>query len=96
MEEFKKAIVEAVQDSIDLTDNQVSISILNNLLDEIIPEQLRLYGFVNSVFVVTERDNYGEQLFKHVFANKDKATDYLSEQGLKEGNIDEITEIELD
>lgn len=96
MKEFKKVIVEAVQDSIDLTDNQVSISVLNNLLDEILPEQLRLYGVVNSVYVVTERDNYGEQLFKQVFANKDKAVGYLAEQGLKEGNVDEITEIELD
>tara|TARA_R110002012_G_scaffold311995_1_gene522045 strand:+ start:91 stop:345 length:255 start_codon:yes stop_codon:yes gene_type:complete len=43
MKELKKGIIEAVQDSIDLTDNQVSISTLNIMLDEILPEQLRLY-----------------------------------------------------
>ena len=51
---------------------------------------------VNCVYVVTERDNYGEQLFKGVFANREKAVKYLSEDGLKESNIDEINEIELD
>lgn len=59
-------------------------------------EQLTLTDVVNSVYVVTERDNCGEQLFKQVFANRDKAVGYLAEQGLKEGNVDEITEIELD
>ena len=44
MKEIKKVIIEAVQDSIDLTDNQVSISVLNILLDQQLPEQLALYG----------------------------------------------------
>ena len=55
-----------------------------------------LYSVVNCVYVVTERDNYGEQLFKGVFANKEKAIEYLTEDGLTESNIDEINEIELD
>tara|TARA_R110000803_G_scaffold92674_1_gene160200 strand:- start:903 stop:1187 length:285 start_codon:yes stop_codon:yes gene_type:complete len=59
-------------------------------------EQLILSGVVNCVYVVTERDNYGEQLFKGVFANKEKAIEYLTEDGLTESNIDEINEIELD
>ena len=58
-------------------------------------ELLYLFGVVNCVYVVTERDNYGEQLFKGVFANREKAVKYLSEDGLKESNIDEINEIEL-
>ena len=56
---------------------------------------LPISGVVNCVYVVTERDNYGEQLFKGVFANKEKAVEYLAEDGLKESNIDEINEIEL-
>ena len=59
-------------------------------------EQLILSGVVKCVYVVTERDNYGEQLFKGVFSNKEKATKYLAEDGLKESNIDEITEIDID
>jgi hypothetical protein len=47
------------------------------------------------VYVVTERDNYGEQLFRQVFSNKEQALEYLAENGLKESNIDEINEIEL-
>ncbi len=43
MKELKREIIGAVQDSIDLTDNQVSIPTLNIMLDEILPEQLRLY-----------------------------------------------------
>ncbi len=43
MKELKTEIIGAVQDSIDLTDNQVSIPTLNIMLDEILPEQLRLY-----------------------------------------------------
>jgi len=49
-----------------------------------------------SVYVVTERDNYGEQLFKGVFSTREKALQYLAKDGLKESNIDEINEIELD
>jgi len=59
-------------------------------------KQLTLTDVVNCVYVVTERDNYGEQLFKGVFANREKAIRYLAEDGLKESNIDEINEIELD
>ena len=55
-----------------------------------------LTDVVNCVYVVTERDNYGEQLFRGVFANKEKAIEYLAEDGLEESNIDEINEIELD
>jgi hypothetical protein len=57
---------------------------------------LTLTDVVNCVYVVTERDNYGEQLFKGVFANREKAIRYLAENGLKESNIHEINEIELD
>ena len=56
-------------------------------------ENLRKHIFV---YVVTERDNYGEQLFKGVFSTREKALQYLAEDGLKESNIDEINEIELD
>tara|TARA_R110000822_G_scaffold161_5_gene777 strand:- start:148 stop:432 length:285 start_codon:yes stop_codon:yes gene_type:complete len=59
-------------------------------------EQLILTNVVNCVYVVTERDNYGEKLFIGVFSNKEKAIGYLAEGGLKESNIDEINEIELD
>ena len=68
----------------------------NKLIDKLETKQLILSGVVNCVYVVTERDNYGEQLFKGVFANKEKAIEYLAGDGLKEGNIDEINEIELD
>ena len=57
--------------------------------------KLTLTDVVKCVYVVTERDNYGEQLFKGVFANREKAIKYLAEDGLKESNIDEINEIEL-
>jgi hypothetical protein len=59
-------------------------------------EQLILSGVVNCVYVVTERDNYGERLFRQVFAKEEQAIEYLSKQGLKADNIDEINEIELD
>lgn len=48
------------------------------------------------VYVVTELDNYGRQLFKGVFTNRDKAIEYLDENGLKESAIDEINKIELE
>ena len=48
MKEIKKVIIEAVQDSIDLTDNQVSISVLNILLDQQLPEQLLLHNVSHS------------------------------------------------
>ena len=51
---------------------------------------------MNCVYVVTERDNYGEQTFKGVFENKEKAIEHLAENGLEESNIDEINEIELE
>ena len=59
-------------------------------------QQLILSGVVNCVYVVTERDNYGEQLFRQVFAKEEQAIEYLSKQGLTADNIDEINEIELD
>jgi len=55
-----------------------------------------LYVVVNCVYVVTERDNYGEQLFRQVFANKEQAIEFLAKDGLWESNIHEINEIELD
>jgi len=61
--------------------------------NEAIDKLLILYSFV---YVVTERDYHGEQLFKGVFLNRQKALQYLAEDGLKESNIDEINEIELD
>jgi hypothetical protein len=48
------------------------------------------------VYVVTERDNYGEQLFRGVFANIEKAVEHFAKDGLKESNVYEINEIELD
>ena len=54
-------------------------------------EQLLL----KTVFVVTERDNYGEQLFRGVFSNREKAVNFLSTEGLDESNIDEINEIDI-
>lgn len=59
-------------------------------------KNLFISSVVNCVYVVTERDNYGEQLFKGVFANKEKAIEHLIEKGLRESNIYEINEIELD
>ena len=62
---------------------------------DLINDLLALHVVVNCVYVVTERDNYGEQTFKGVFANKEKAIEYLAKEGLEESNIDEINEIEL-
>ena len=59
-------------------------------------EQLALCNVVNCVYVVTELDEYGEQLFKGVFSSREKAIEHLTEQGLRESNFDEINEIELD
>ncbi len=59
-------------------------------------EQLRLGDVVKCVYVVTERDDYGRQLFREVFLNKEQATEYLNLDGLKEDNINEINEIEFD
>jgi hypothetical protein len=74
-----------------------NMKILNLLVDlRAEAEQLILSGVVNCVYVVTERDQYGEQLFKGVFANREKAVEHLTKQGLRESNIDEINEIELD
>ena len=67
-----------------------------NALEKLIAEQLTLTDVVNCVYVVTERDNYGEQLFRQVFAKEEQAIEYLSKQGLTADNIDEINEIELD
>tara|TARA_R110002033_G_scaffold169929_1_gene211774 strand:- start:56 stop:373 length:318 start_codon:yes stop_codon:yes gene_type:complete len=73
---------------------QISAEIIEEI-NQIDKSLLILFGVVNCVYVVTERDNYGEQLFKGVFANREKAVEYLAEDGLKESNIDEINEIEL-
>ena len=51
---------------------------------------------VHFVYVVTERDNYGDQLFRGVFSSNKKAVEYLSEHRLKENNINEISEIEIE
>jgi len=65
------------------------------LIEQAKTKQLILSGVVNCVFVVTERDNYGEQLFKDVFENKEQAIEFLAKDGLWESNIHEINEIEL-
>ena len=90
-------LVKLLRDSYDLQEEKSEESAywhLQKLRSEI--KQLTLTDVVNCVYVVTERDNYGEQLFKGVFANREKAIGYLAEDGLKESNIDEINEIELD
>ena len=76
MKELKKGIIESVQDSIDLTDNQVSISTLNIMLDEILPEQLRLY-FVSQqrklligLLTRLEKDGGNEWTDKEYIVNK--------------------------
>lgn len=76
-------------------------TLLNNrgligaVIEESQAEQLILSGVVNCVFVVTERDNYGEQLFIDVFEKKEQAIEFLAKDGLRESNIHEINEIEL-
>jgi transcription termination factor NusB len=62
-----------------------------DLLEEYHKEQL----LFKTVFVVTERDNYGEQVFRGVFTNREKAIKFLSKDGLTESNIDEINEIDI-
>ena len=57
--------------------------------------KLTLTDVVKCVYVVTERDYSGEQVFRGVFANREKAVKYLAEDGLEENNIEEINEIEL-
>jgi hypothetical protein len=69
---------------------------VEEIVDKNVTEQLTLTDVVNCVYVVTERDNYGEQLFRQVFAKEEQAIEYLSKQGLTADNIDEINEIELD
>ena len=58
-------------------------------------EKLTLTDVVDCVYVVTETDNYGRQLFRDVFLNKAQANEYLKKDGLKEDNINEINEIDL-
>ena len=87
-EEYKKS--SDMEDKIfDIVTDLIRDDISKN---EAIDKLLILYSFV---YVVTERDNYGEQLFKGVFSTREKALQYLAEDGLKESNIDEINEIEL-
>jgi hypothetical protein len=50
---------------------------------------------LKKIYIVTERDNYGMQLFKGAFLKKKHAKKHLKEQGLTESNIDEITKIEF-
>ena len=71
---------------------------ISDAMEEYHKAKLKLLGIgvVNCVYVVTERDNHGEKLFKGVFSTREKALQYLAEDGLKESNIDEINEIELD
>ena len=64
-------------------------------LDEL-KKQLTLTDVVNSVYVVTETDNYGRQLFRKVFLDKEQAKEFLAIDNLKEDNINEINEIEFD
>ena len=59
-------------------------------------EQLTLTDVVPSVYVVTETDNYGRQLFRDVFLDKEQAKEYLAMDNLKEDNINEINKIEFD
>ena len=63
-------------------------------LDEL-KKQLTLTDVVNSVYVVTETDNYGRQLFRKVFLDKEQAKEFLAIDNLKEDNINEINEIEF-
>tara|TARA_R110002012_G_scaffold77085_3_gene194885 strand:+ start:2260 stop:2553 length:294 start_codon:yes stop_codon:yes gene_type:complete len=63
-------------------------------LDEL-KKQLTLTDVVKSVYVVTETDNYGRQLFREVFLDKEQAKEFLAIDNLKEGNINEINEIEF-
>ena len=59
-------------------------------------KRLPMLDVGNCVYVVTERDNYGEQLFKQVFGKREEAVEFLKEQGLTETTVDEITKIDLD
>tara|TARA_R110002020_G_scaffold463907_1_gene684221 strand:- start:91 stop:384 length:294 start_codon:yes stop_codon:yes gene_type:complete len=63
-------------------------------LDEL-KKQLTLTDVVKSVYVVTETDNYGRQLFREVFLDKEQAKEFLAIDNLKEDNINEINEIEF-
>ena len=97
----KIEIIRKYKKARNITDKYLLDSDEHHLVDEILALQeqvkkLTISVFVNCVYVVTERDNYGEQLFKGVFANREKAIEYLAGDGLKESNIDEINEIELD
>lgn len=94
-EEHYKEVVKLDMDKFDKKAPKFDYYDLLDFAESYYKKQLTLTDVVNCVYVVTERDNYGEQLFKQVFASREKAVEYLSEQGLKEGNVDEITEIEL-
>jgi hypothetical protein len=95
-EEYYKEVVKLDMDKFDKKAPKFDYYDLIDFADSYHKKQLTLTDVVNCVYVVTERDNYGEQLFKGVFANREKAIRYLAEDGLKESNIDEINEIELD
>lgn len=74
MKEIKKVIIEAVQDSIDLADNQVSISVLNTLLDQQLPEQLALYGVSGSLF---ETAKQLIEMYEERISRANRARNYL-------------------
>ena len=81
MKEIKKVIIEAVQDSIDLTDNQVSISVLNTLLDQQLPEQLALYGVSGSLLEFEDDVNRMMELYKiHRYTQAEQLRDELAER----------------
>lgn len=77
--------IESIKNSLKISDKYIKL----------LEEKLTINGVVNCVYVVTERDNYGDQTFKGVFANKEQAIEFLAKDGLTESNIDEINEIEL-
>ena len=94
--ELKKELLEFLEANnwFSLEDRENAEGVIDSYL-KVYKEQLTLTDVVICVYVVTERDNYGDQTFKDVFANKEKAIEYLAKEGLEESNIDEINEIEL-
>ena len=81
MKEIKKVIIEVVQDSIDPTDNQVSISVLNTLLDQQLPEQLALYGVSGSLLEFEDDVNRMMELYKaHRYTQAEQLRDQLAER----------------
>jgi len=97
---MRKEFKEIIENEFDCLVNDVDFVIkkegnLETLL-KCMEQAFSLTDVVNCVYVVTERDNYGEQLFRGVFANKEQAIEFLAKDGLWESNIHELNEIELD